>query len=125
MELTAVLASKSLPCGGLGVEQASAPRAPAHAFPNVLSRFGNGKAPVAAGTASWKGPGRGEPLLRIRKTPPRLEAESNYRICKRGQSLVVRAINEGPEVWNESEIEKRSESLHSAAVQVWPYWTDL
>ena len=34
-------------------------------------------------------------------------------------------VNEGPEVWDESEIEKRAESLHIAAVQVWPYWKDL
>ncbi len=37
-----------------------------------LARAGNGKASEAAGSVSWNGPARGEPLLRIRKTPPRL-----------------------------------------------------
>ena len=34
-------------------------------------------------------------------------------------------VNEGPAVWDEREIEQRAESLHRAAVQVWPFWRDL
>ncbi|MCY4199010.1 MAG: HNH endonuclease family protein, partial [Gammaproteobacteria bacterium] len=46
---------------------------------------------------------------------------SNHSVLFLNKSLV----NEGPEVWDESEIAKRAESLHRAAVQAWPYWTDL
>ncbi len=78
--LAGVAASQGLPGGGSGVEPAAAARAPAQAFPDVLTRGCHRKASVASGTARRQVPGRGEPLLRIRKTPSRLEAGADIGV---------------------------------------------